>query len=192
MITQGNSHNWMSVGMTLLVLGLFAGPTLGAVDMFIKIDGVAGESKDQSHRDWIDVLSFDMSVSRPIGPAAGGGSAGGQAAEASDLALSKYIDKASPQLALACCDGRHIPEVTLELINTRGGNRTPYMVYKLHNVLVSSYSVSGDTSGDPLPTEEITLNYESIEWTYTEFDAANRPKKDKHVSFWDFVMNAFR
>lgn len=191
MITKGNSYKWMSVGMTLLVLGLFAGPTLGAVDMFLKIDGVEGESKDQSHRDWIDVLSFDMSVSRPIGPGAGGGRAGGQAAEASDLSLSKYIDKSSPKLVLACCDGRHIPEVTLELINTRGGNRTPYMVYKLHNVLVSSYSVSGDTSDDPLPTEEITLNYESIEWTYVEFDGANRPKQE-HVSFWDFVRNAFR
>ena len=109
MITKGNSYKWMSVGMTLLVLGLFAGPTVGAVDMFLKIDGVEGESKDQSHRDWIDVLSFDMSVSRPIGPGAGGGRAGGQAAEASDLSLSKYIDKSSPKLVLACCDGKAYP-----------------------------------------------------------------------------------
>jgi len=158
--------------------------------MFLKIEGIPGESKDQNHKDWIDVLSFSKSVSRPIEPGAGG-RAGGQAAEASDLALSKYIDKSSPKLALACCEGGHIPEVTLELINTRGGNKTPYMVYKLHNVLVTSYSVSGDTSGNPLPTEEITLNYESIEWTYVEFDGANRPKQE-HVSFWDFVRNAFR
>ncbi len=190
MMIKENSCKWMSVDMTLLVLGLFAGPTLGAVDMFLKIEGIPGESKDQNHKDWIDVLSFSKSVSRPIEPGAGG-RAGGQAAEASDLALSKYIDKSSPKLALACCEGGHIPEVTLELINTRGGNKTPYMVYKLHNVLVTSYSVSGDTSGDPLPTEEITLNYESIEWTYVEFDGANRPKQE-HVSFWDFVRNACR
>ena len=192
MMIKENSYNWMSVGVTLVVLGLFAGPALAAVDMFIKIEGIPGESQDQSHRDWIDVLSFDMSVSRPIEPGAGGGAAGRQAAQRSDLVLTKYIDKSSPKLALACCEGRYVPEVTPELINTGGGNRTPYMVYKLHNVLVSSYSVSGDTIGGPPPTEEISLNYESIEWTYTEFDSADRPKKDKHVSFWDFVRNAFR
>ena len=185
-----NSCKWTSVGMTLLVLGLFAGSTLGAG--YIKIGDISGESKDQSHKDWIDVLSFDMGVSRPIGPGgAGGGRAGGQAAERSDLVLTKYIDKSSPKLALACCEGAHVPEVTLELINTGGGNRAPYMVYKLHNVLVSSYSVSGDTSGNTPPTEQITLNYESIEWTYVEFDGANRPKQE-HVSFWDFVRNALR
>ena len=113
MITKGNSHNWRSVGMTLLVLGLFAGPALGAVDMFIKIEGIPGESQDQNHKDWIDVLSFDKSVVRQPGSGAGGGRAGSQAAEASDLFVPKYIDKARPQLVLACCEGRPIPELTL-------------------------------------------------------------------------------
>ena len=29
-----------------------------AVDYFLKIDGIDGESQDDKHKDWIEVLSF--------------------------------------------------------------------------------------------------------------------------------------
>jgi type VI secretion system secreted protein Hcp len=79
------------------------------------------------------------------------------------------MDKSSPKLNLACCDGRNIPEVTIELVRASDGE--PYMKYKLKDVIISSYSVSGSTSGDTtVPTEEVTLNYTEIEWTYSKLD----------------------
>lgn len=36
-----------------------------ALDMFLKIDGIPGESTDARHRDEIDVLSYNWGESQP-------------------------------------------------------------------------------------------------------------------------------
>ena len=36
--------------------------TGGAYDAFLKIDGIAGESTDDKHKDWIEILSFNHST----------------------------------------------------------------------------------------------------------------------------------
>ncbi len=40
-----------------------------AVDYFLKIDGIAGESTDDKHKEWIDVLSFSWGDPRAPGQA---------------------------------------------------------------------------------------------------------------------------
>ncbi len=45
-----------------------------AVDMFLKIDGIPGESTDSKHKDWIEVLSYSFGASQPSAGAAWGSS----------------------------------------------------------------------------------------------------------------------
>lgn len=188
-MVREREHLVWRTGAVLILMGLFALPALGAVDMFIKIEGIDGEAKDKAHDKWIDVLSFSQGVMRPT-DTSGGSTRTRSVAKPVDVKFTKYIDKASPKLAEACCNGAVIPEVTLELIKTNTPGRVPYMVYKLRNVIVSSYHVSGSADGDSLPIDEISLNYEAIEWKYTELDDAGRPKGDV-ITFWDFVTNLF-
>ncbi len=109
-----------------------------AFDAFLKIDGVPGESTDDKHKDWLEVLSFHWGVSQP---ASGSSStAGGRSAERSDhsdFSIVKALDKTSPKLFLQCCNGTHIKEVKMELCRA-AGDKQKYMEYKLSDVIISS------------------------------------------------------
>src|SRR6476660_2723852 len=83
-----------------------------AVDMFIKIDTVDGESKDSKHKGEIDVLAWSWGMSNS-GSAHTGGGAGAGKVNVQDLSFTKYIDKSSPDLMLACCNGKHFPDANL-------------------------------------------------------------------------------
>jgi len=83
-----------------------------AVDMFIKIGDLKGESQDQKHKDEIDVLSWTWGVSN-MGSAHVGGGAGTGKANVQDLSFTKWMDKASTPLLLACCSGKHFQEASL-------------------------------------------------------------------------------
>ncbi|EPC4310549.1 type VI secretion system tube protein Hcp, partial [Cronobacter sakazakii] len=49
-----------------------------AIDMFLKVEGVTGESKDANHSSWIDVLSFNWGAAQPGNMAVGGGGGAGK------------------------------------------------------------------------------------------------------------------
>jgi type VI secretion system secreted protein Hcp len=44
-----------------------------ALDMFCKIDGIDGESTDDAHADWIELLSYSHGVSQPVSGASRSG-----------------------------------------------------------------------------------------------------------------------
>ena len=80
-----------------------------AVDMFIKIKGIDGESMDDKHKKEIDVLAWSWGASQS-GSAHMGGGAGAGKVNVQDLSFTKYIDSASHALLLACCNGEHLGE----------------------------------------------------------------------------------
>ena len=75
-----------------------------AVDMFIKIDGIKGESKDKKHKDEIDVLAWSWGMSQSGTFHTGGGGGAGKV-NVQDLSFTKWVDKASAALMLCCCNG---------------------------------------------------------------------------------------
>jgi type VI secretion system secreted protein Hcp len=90
-----------------------------AVDMFMKIDGVNGESKDKTHTKEIDVLAWSWGMNNS-GSAHVGGGAGSGKVSIQDLSFTKYVDSSSPVLALACCMGKHYGNATL-VVRKAGG-----------------------------------------------------------------------
>src|SRR5215470_11993047 len=79
-----------------------------AVDMFLKLDGIEGESKDHKHAGEIELLSFSWGVSNSSGLACAGGGGGAGKASFHDFAFVKRVDSATPQLMLHCATGEHI------------------------------------------------------------------------------------
>src|SRR6478736_1488135 len=77
-----------------------------AVDMFIKIGDIKGEAKDKAHKEEIDVLAWSWGMSNS-GSAHMGGGAGAGKVNVQDLSFTKYVDKSTPDLMLACCVGKH-------------------------------------------------------------------------------------
>lgn len=161
-----------------------------AFDAFLKIEGVPGESSDDKHTDWIEVLSFSVGVDQPSsGAASSGGGRSAERANFQDFSIVKALDKASPKLALACADGTHIKEVKLELCRA-SGDKQKYMEYLLNDVIVSSARPGGSAQGgEALPLEEVSFNYGKIEWTYTETDHKTGKPKGDIKAHWDLTSN---
>ena len=136
-----------------------------SVDMFLKIEGVKGESQDDSHKGEIDVLSWNwgMTQSGTTHMGAGGGSG---KVSVQDLSITKYVDSASPAIMQKCCNGSHFPEATLT-VRKAGGSPVEYVKIKMKEVLISSVSSGGNGDMDRV-TENITLNFSWFEHTYTE------------------------
>src|ERR1700683_3610188 len=92
-----------------------------AVDMFLKIDTVDGEAQDSKHKKEIDVLSWSWGMSN-AGSAHSGGGAGAGKANVQDLSFSKWVDSATPKLALACCAG-NIFKNQVRVVGKAGGKQ---------------------------------------------------------------------
>jgi type VI secretion system secreted protein Hcp len=161
-----------------------------AFDAFLNVDGIPGESTDDAHADWIEVLSYSTGVSQTAsGSASSGGGASSERADFQDFSIVKGLDKASPKLSVACADGTHISEVVLELCRA-GGEKLKYMEYKLTDCIVSSCRPGGSSGGaETLPLEEVSFNYGKIEWTYTQQKRADGSGGGNVAAGWDLEKN---
>jgi type VI secretion system secreted protein Hcp len=139
---------------------------MAAVDYFLKIDGIEGESADSKHKSEIDVQSFSWGETQSGTFAAGGGGGAGKVAM-QDFHFVMQVNKASPKLMLACANGQHIPKAVLTC-RKAGKEQQEYMKWTFSDVLVSSYQTGGSANGDILPVDQISLNYAKVEVEYKE------------------------
>jgi type VI secretion system secreted protein Hcp len=156
-----------------------------AVDMFLKLDDVKGESRDSKHKDEIDVLAWSFGASNAGTTHAGGGGGAGKV-NVQDLSLTKWVDKASPNLVMATCNGKHYKEA---LLTVRKAGETPleYLKVSMKEVLVSSVSTGGSGGEDRL-TENITLNFAwfKVEYTPQKADGTGDPAVE---AAWNIAEN---
>lgn len=138
-----------------------------AVDYFLKIKGIEGESPDKKHKNEIDVLSWSWNETQ-MGTHGGGGGGGAGKVNVSDFNFTMTVNKASPKLLLACASGEHIPEAELTC-RKAGKEQQEYLKIKFSDLLVSSYQTGG-SSGDVVPVDSISLNFSKIEYSYSPQD----------------------
>jgi type VI secretion system secreted protein Hcp len=156
-----------------------------AVDMFIKIGAIKSESKDHKHKEEIDVLAWSWGMSN-TGSAHVGGGAGAGKVNVQDLSLTKYIDKASTDLMLACCNGKHFPEATL-VVRKAGEKPIEYLKVYMKDVLITSVSTGGSGGEDRL-TENVTLNFAKVKVVYTEQKQDGTAGASPEI-MWDIASN---
>jgi type VI secretion system secreted protein Hcp len=157
-----------------------------AVDMFLKIDGIKGESTADKHKDEIDIMSFSWGVSQSGSFAAGSGAGAGKV-QFQDISFTTRVSKASPLLFLGCATGEHIKEATLTA-RKAGEKQQDFLVIKLNDILVSSYQTSGSSGSDALPTDSFSLNFAKIEYSYIP----QKPDGSSDVAQragWDLKLN---
>lgn len=137
---------------------------MAAVDYFLKIKGIEGESHAKGHENQIDVESWSWGESQSGTHSAGGGGGAGKVVM-QDFHFVMKNNKASPKLFLACATGQHIPEAELTC-RKAGGKQEAFLVIKLSDLLISSYQTGGSGHSDIVPTDQISLNYSKIEFEY--------------------------
>lgn len=158
-----------------------------AVDMFLKITDVKGESTDDKHKDQIEVLSWSWGETQSGGGpvSARGGLSGGRVAM-QDFSFVMSASKASPPLMLACATGEHLKEALLECCHATK-DKTVFLKIKLSDCMVTSYQTGG-SSGAEVPSEQVSLNFTKIEFEYTPTDAAGKAGGAVKAG-WDLKTN---
>lgn len=135
-----------------------------AVDMFLKIEGLDGESVDSVHTDEIDILawSWGMSQSGSMHMGKGGGSG---KVSVQDINVTKWIDSSSHDLIRKCCNGAHFDKAILT-VRKAGSDPLEYLVITMKEIIVTSVSTGGSGGEDQL-TENVSLNFKEFEVVYT-------------------------
>jgi type VI secretion system secreted protein Hcp len=136
-----------------------------AVDMFMKLADIKGESTDKKHGGEIDVLSFHWGVAQ-LGTSGRGGGAGGGKCQVSDFSFVHKYDSSSPVLFQKCCTGEHVKDA-LFTARKAGGEQLEYLKIKLSDVLISSVRPGASAQGsDDVPLEEVSMNFGKCEIDY--------------------------
>lgn len=160
-----------------------------AFDAFLKIDGIPGESGDDAHKDWIEIQSFAHKLEQPAQATAS--SAGGATAERVNhgmYEITHFLDKASPKIYDACCTGKHIKEVIIELCRA-GGDKQKYMEIKMEQVLISKVEPQGSANDAGFPGEKVSFSYGKIKWTYTQQKRTDGTGGGNVSAGWDLTAN---
>lgn len=129
--------------------------------MFLKIDGIAGESQDATHLDEIDVINWGWAVTQKSNMHSG---SGGGAAKASveDLSFSHEIDRASPNLAGYAFRGQHISKAMLTM-RKAGGTPLEYFRAILYDVVITHVE---QAAGNGMALEHVRLSFARMTQEY--------------------------
>ncbi len=141
----------MPTVLALLVLALPVRGLAQQVDYFLLISGIAGESTDAQHPNWIDILSTSVGIQSIA-----------QQTTFADFSFVSKVSAASPALLLGAASGQHFPSAVLGV--RRGAGNPDYLKYTLTDVVVTRDVLSG--SGGSIPTENFALSYSMIEIQY--------------------------
>lgn len=139
-----------------------------AIDVYLQIDGIKGESLDDRHKDWIECKSVGWSVAQPKSASAStGGGHTAERCEHADIVIAKLADLSSPILLQTCSAGKTIPKAKFEFMRADGqGERVKYFEIEIENVLVGAVTPSV-REGDIL-TEQIGFKFSRVKWKYTQ------------------------
>jgi type VI secretion system secreted protein Hcp len=135
-----------------------------AQDIFLKIDGVPGETMDSKHAGEITILDYGFGVSQTGDFHTGSGGGAGKA-NFQDFHFVHRADKAAPRLFLACASGEHIKSATL-VVRKAGKEQQEYLKYTFSDLLISSVQDGGDAGTPELPTQSVTIAYSKVEIEY--------------------------
>ena len=157
-----------------------------AFDAFLKISDIPGESTDDKHKDWIEIVSYNQAVNQPVASSPSG--AGGASAERVNFgafSISKLVDKASPKLFEAACTGKHIKEITLEVCRA-GDDKQKYLEIRIEQALVTNYVQDG---GSDFPFETISFYPGKFKIVYSQQKRSDGIPGGNIVAGWDLTTN---
>lgn len=134
-------------------------------DIFIKITGIEGESLDSSHKNEIEVISWNWAIFQESDMHAGSGGGAGKATVA-DLVFQHYVDRASPNLMKFCLTGKHLQEAKLT-VRKAGGTPIEYLKITMSDVIVTSINPKGSVNDEVRIMETVKLSFAKVKQEYT-------------------------
>jgi type VI secretion system secreted protein Hcp len=149
--------------------------------IYLKFGTIQGSVTDETHKNWIELSSFNFGVGRGIGsPVGAKKDRDASAPSFSEITVSKTQDESSLALLQAAWGGSDAVDCEIHFVKTESNKLETYLTYVLGDVLLSGYSVS---SGGDRPTETLSLNYAKIEYKVDTLDVKNKSKQNKSAVY---------
>jgi len=144
-------------------------PPSQGVKYFLNIDGIKGESQEDQHKDWIEILSYADGVSQGVNPAYSPRNMRSYMEPSiASVVITKVVDISSPKLMEAACSGKHFNKVEIEVYH----NEFKFWTVTLEDVVVTSVQAQIPealfTCALAPPAETVSLDFRAVEWTYTK------------------------
>jgi type VI secretion system secreted protein Hcp len=143
---------------------------MAKTNIYLKLEGIEGESTDENHKGWIELDQFTWGVKNDASFAIG---QGGQATQGhvGKIKVDKVCDKSSITLFKNCTTGKHITGGTISCLKLDGEARIEYLNIELKDIMVSSVDWTG------AGTEAVLK--ESVELEFAEFKKVYTLQEDK-------------
>jgi type VI secretion system secreted protein Hcp len=159
-----------------------------AIDVYLQIDGIKGESQDSKHQGWIECSSVHWGILQPKSATAStGGGHTAERAELKEVSFTKVADLASPILMQTCAMGKTLTRAKFEFMRADGqGEPVKYFEIELENVLIGGIA-PGIEPGTILD-EHVSLKFSKIKWRYTQ-QKIGGGAGGSTVGGWDLAAN---
>ena len=173
-----------------------------ALDMFLDLDGIKGESRDQAYKGKIDILDWKWGASN-AGSAHVGGGIGSGKANFRDVVIRKYLDLSSAKLLESVSLGTHFKQAKIIVRKSGGKQSLEYCTVTLDEVMVTDYEFGGEGLRDVSATtgdgkfretgarsggqdrleETVTLTFARFEVKYQAQDKAGSKAGDTKFAY---------
>ncbi len=157
-----------------------------AVDLFLEVDGIKGESLDDKHKGAIQILSWSWGLNNTGTFHTGSGGGAGKASF-HDLNVTKFVDLSSADLAYSCGSGKHLKSVKL-IVRKAGEHPLEYLSYQMEDILVTSIQTGGSHGQDGV-TESVAFNFAKVKMEYWTQNSKGGKGDNKNFG-WDIAKNA--
>lgn len=139
-----------------------------AIDVYLQLDGIKGESQDDKHKDWIECTEVHWGIRQPRSATAStGGGHTAERAELTEIVFAKMADLSSPILMQTCAMGKTLPKAKLEFMRADGqGQPIKYFEIELENVLIGGIEPS--IQEGTLLSEHVSLKFSKVKWRYLQ------------------------
>jgi type VI secretion system secreted protein Hcp len=162
-----------------------------SVEMYLKLDGISGGSRNYTYKGWSDVHSWRWEMLSNRGSAE---ATGIDKTSFKEISITKPISTDSTAIMLLYAQGKIVPCADLNIIpvlNKREAKQK-YLAMRMEGIVVKSIITGGNTSEDSF-NETIVLIFNSIRFEYN-CHTASTPGADNATSVdytfaWDIARN---
>lgn len=184
-MSRGTVHNKIK-SISKLNLGESA---MSSVVGYIKLGNIRGNSLDDKHKEWIEALSISQSVNRNINPTSKPTEALTKSqVHMGAIDINKNADESSPELVQAVAKGDTFKEVTIDLVRVGDSGNEVFYQWILSDAYLSNYGVHGSAGGGIETTENISICYSTIKWSYKKKDHTGKISGSVDAG-WDINKN---
>lgn len=150
--------------------------------IYLEYDGIKGNVTADGYKNHIAVLSVDFGVGRGISMEAGNlSNRESTRPSVSEVTITKVADNSVTALFKESVTGNAGKTVKIKFVRTGSDKVQEYLDIELSDVLISGYTISAESEGEP--TETITLSHSKIMINYSDFDKTNKSGNPQRVGY---------